>query len=248
MEIGNAMTLLNLNDNFDNNELDRAFRRKSLECHPDRIGGSSELFTSLNDAFNILKDMPDLSDILFTQTMFENHCFQFPETTSSNRFEEVSETVAPMNYTIPITIKDYYYNKGKKVVVLNNNNDKVKLNYFPCDEITYFEYDNIVFKTRVIIDNDSDDYSIDKSKVLVKYVKLSLSDFLHKEEIKIRVFNEEITIGRHKLAGNYITERDFTIIVDNQGFLVKCSELSDDPFKQKIRGILVVKLIVQTEQ
>lgn len=237
MEVDKALTLLELPNDFDEKDLDKAFRRKSLQYHPDRIGGSSELFSELNEAFGLLKELPDLSDIVFMQTMFSgmnNNYYHEPQTAQIEELEPI------MKYTIPITIKDYYYNKGKRIKVLNNKNEEVVLTYFPCQEKKHFKEHNILFKTR-ITDDDEDvqgEYAIGDSNLLIRYWKVSLSEFLYEEDLKVRVFNEEITVkrqigGSHDLI-SYITERDMNIIVDGHGFYD--NELT--------RGALLIKLIV----
>lgn len=246
MEVEQALTLLELPNNFDEKDLDKAFRRKSLQYHPDRIGGSSELFSELNEAFGLLKELPDLSDIVFMQTMFSginNNYYQEPQSAQIEELSNSSSEKEPiMKYTIPITIKDYYYNKGKRIKVLNNKNEEVVLTYFPCQDKKHFKEHNILFKTR-ITDDDEDmqgEYAIDSSNMLIRYWKVSLSEFLYEEDLKVRVFNEEITVkrqigGSHDLI-SYITERDMNIIVDGHGFY--------DNDKEQTRGLLLIKLIV----
>jgi len=298
MEVQRAMILLELPENFNENELDKAFRKKSLQYHPDRIGGSTDSFNALNNAFNVLKEMPDMSDMLFMQTMLESNYFMNDSDNDSSvafadirSISEVSSeawealppsagiaslsqasskalsvakasseaNVSAITYTIPITIRDYYYNKGKRIVVLNNNNEKVSLEYKPCYNKKYYEKENIMFKTRICEADEraervrpeatsersgrgpktNNEFTIENS-ILVKHVNISLADFLYEKKLKVRVFNEELTIER-QLGGPdneiyCINANNFDILLENKGFY-------KDPIK-KIRNNLIVRLNV----
>ena len=52
----NALSLFGLRVPFTTQELKRAYRTKALEAHPD-AGGSNELFVSVNQAYESLKEL-----------------------------------------------------------------------------------------------------------------------------------------------------------------------------------------------
>jgi DnaJ-class molecular chaperone len=271
MEVNQAIQLLELPDDFDEKDLEKAFRKKSLESHPDRLGGNKELFQELNEAFTMLKELPDMSDIMFMHTMFtelretndfnqlendgflrnaqKSHC-NFQDSQKPNVYDllisKESEDIIkmePITYTIPITYRDYYYNKKKKISVMKDDDTKVSLVYSPCDDRTYYKEDNIVFKTR-LSDDDNMEYTI-IDNLLTRIIQINLNEFLNEPKLKIKVFNEEIEIERDLEGVNkdyrFISERDFTILVPNSGFYIKDSLSNRDNLLVKI--IIVMKKI-----
>lgn len=244
MDYDQAITLLDLPTNFNESQLNSAFRKKSLQYHPDRIGGDSGLFNDLNDALNILKELPDISDIIFMQTMFpmgEMNNYNKAEIVSNNA--KVSEIIEePTIYTIPITIKDYYYGKSKKIK-LSHKEKEIKLTYNPISNKKFYEKENIILRTR-ILDDENNEYLYDKTQNgnrLIRYWKISLYEYLYSRKLKVKIFNEILEIERN-IGGNhenvaYFTEKDFNIYIDQHGFYT-----SDK--KNKKRGSLLIKLII----
>ena len=54
----NFYNILGINNDANNNHIKNAFRKLSLQFHPDRTGGNGDKFKEVNEAYQILSD-PD---------------------------------------------------------------------------------------------------------------------------------------------------------------------------------------------
>lgn len=207
MLVSEAIDILGLSE-ITQKEIERNYRKKILQYHPDRNTGDTNLFLRVQEAYNILQTANNQGDLLFKSVF--------------------SEMVK--NLTIPIDIKDFYYNKFK-VVKINVNGNEMSIDFYP---ISTRSVNGIQIQPRII--NNTSDLLI-QGNDLVKIIKISLSDFLYKTSFPVVIFKEKFSIKRKLLESNkiiYFGESEFSITIPDKGFL--------NP--DGTRGKLIVKFLV----
>jgi DnaJ homolog subfamily C member 7 len=50
----NSYDILEIDEDADENEIKKAFRKKALETHPDKTGGDDELFKKVREAYETI--------------------------------------------------------------------------------------------------------------------------------------------------------------------------------------------------
>lgn len=194
MDILKCYDLLNISLNANDDEIKKAYKKKSLECHPDKNGGDNEKFIELTNAYEMIIKYKNVSMNFYFFIFLFNSIFK-------------------KHITLNITIKleDIYYNNIKKIVY-NRYNE----NFDIINETLYL--DLFDYNEQYIIKNKGDYNIFTKNYndliiniTLLKHEKIYINDIINKYELcvsytinlyeyyygvntQIKLFNEIIDI------------------------------------------------------
>ena len=206
-----AIELLDLSHNFSINQLKKSYKKKSLESHPDRRGGSHEKFIKINEAYIFLSDY-------HTNNKNNN------ENTQNNKINIIANIICIVSMLFNLFTK--YNNNIKRVIILksslkdiiNMNIYKLNINnniyYIPlwCNKI-YIEDEQILINIELVLKKNTkiinnDIYLNIKKEDLKYYVNDSILNKFNIIDNNIVINNIGITKTKPLYWYNY----DFNLL------------------------------------
>ena len=189
-----AIQILDLSHNFSINQLKKSYRKKSLESHPDRQGGSHEKFIKINEAY------------IFLSNHHINNINNNNNNNQNNKISIISNVICIISMLFNLFIK---YNSIKRIIVLksslkdiiNMNIYKLNINnniyYIPlwCNKV-YIEDENVLINIKLVLKKNT--------KIINNNIYLNIN----KKDLHY-YFNEKVL--------NKISNIDNHIILENMG-------------------------------
>ena len=190
-----AIEILDLSHNFSINQLKKSYKKKSLESHPDRKGGSNEKFIKINEAYIYLSN-------------YHVNNKNSKENVQNNKINIIANIICIISMLFNLFTK--YNNSIKRVIILKSslkdiiNMNLYKLNvnnniyYIPlwCNKI-YIEDEEILINIELVLKKNT--------KIINNDIYLNIK----KEDLKYYV-NDNI-LNKFKNIDNS------NIFIDNMG-------------------------------
>ena len=207
-----AIQILDLSHNFSINQLKKSYKKKSLESHPDRKGGSHEKFIKINEAYIFLS----------------NHHINNNNNNNNqnNKISIISNVICVISMLFNLFIK---YNSIKRIIVLksslkdiiNMNIYKLNINnniyYIPlwCNKL-YIEDENILINIELVLKKNT---KIINNNIYLNVNKKDLQYYFNENVLnKISNIDNHIMLenmGLTKVKPLYWYNYDFDILFKN---------------------------------
>uniref|UniRef100_A0A6C0CV37 J domain-containing protein n=1 Tax=viral metagenome TaxID=1070528 RepID=A0A6C0CV37_9ZZZZ len=238
-----AFQLLDLDPskNYSNEEIKRAYKKKALECHPDKNNGNSDEFIKVKFAFEVLTSdtitpnyeliwkrvLNTLSE--FMMKMILNYKNNLSNEFTDNFHDASDGSNTDIHIHLNVTLKELYFENGKKMKVKYKREDGemdvhiVFLSFWDYSTQYVFEhkgdwnvFDGVYGNLIVYLDiKDCGPYVINSyidKYDLIRTMSISISDYYLGIDTMIDHFHEEVPIQFNPLEDNVCS-----CIIKNKG-------------------------------